>query len=263
MLNSIISAILSVYLFFVGVFGIYPSDPTLIEGINEDPVPYLFDKTIDGFRYLHEERELPFRLKAPEETEEGKTYPMVVFLHGSGERGNDNQCHVMLSLLKGIEKNGTPCYILMPQLHDTGNWEDDDMNAALTSLIDGYILPNYPIDTKRIYVTGDSRGGAGTFDQVIRHPGKYAAAMPTCGYRQSFLNSDEEIVLLKNTPLWMAQNSGDTLVNPEYSRTVYSTLKDMGVEHVKYTEYKALGHNCWDKFYSEEEVWEWLFSQSL
>ena len=87
--------------------------------------------------------------------------------------------------------------------------------------------------------------------------------MPTCGYRQSFLNSDEEIVLLKNTPLWMAQNSGDTLVNPEYSRTVYSTLKDMGVEHVKYTEYKALGHNCWDKFYSEEEVWEWLFSQSL
>jgi predicted peptidase len=61
----------------------------------------------------------------------------------------------------------------------------------------------------------------------------------------------------------MAQNSGDTLVNPEYSRTVYNTLKDMGVEHVKYTEYKALGHNCWDKFYGEEEVWEWLFSQSL
>ena len=70
MLNSIISAILSVYLFFAGVFGIYPSDPTLIEGINEDPVPYLFDKTIEGFRYLHEGRELPFRLKAPEETEE-------------------------------------------------------------------------------------------------------------------------------------------------------------------------------------------------
>ena len=263
MLNSIISAILSVYLFFVGVFGIYPEAPQLKEGINSDPVPYLFDKTIEGFRYLHEGRELPFRLKAPEETEEGKTYPMVVFLHGSGERGNDNQCHVMLSLLKGIEKNGTPCYILIPQLHDTGNWEDDDMDAALTSLIDEHILTYYPIDRDRIYITGDSRGGAGTFDQVIRHPGKYAAAMPTCGYRQSFLNSDEEIVLLKNTPLWMAQNSGDTLVNPEYSRTVYSTLKDMGVEHVKYTEYKALGHNCWDRFYSEEEVWEWLFSQSL
>lgn len=263
MLNTIISAILSVYLFFVGVFGLYPADPTLTEGINTDPVPYLFNKSIEGYRYLHDERELPFRLKSPETVEEGKTYPMVVFLHGSGERGDDNQCHVMLSLLKGIRKNGTPCYILMPQLHETGNWEDDDMDAALTSLIDEYILVNYPIDTNRIYVTGDSRGGAGTFDQVIRHPGKYAAAMPTCGYRQSFLTSDEEIVLLKDTPLWMAQNSGDNLVDPEYSRTVYNTLKDMGVEHVKYTEYKMLGHNCWDRFYKDKDTWNWLFDQSL
>ena len=263
MLNTIISAILSVYLFFVGIFGLYPAQSPLTEGINTDPVPYLFDKTIEGYRYLHDERELPFRLKAPETIEEGKTYPMVVFLHGSGERGDDNQCHVMLSLLKGIRKNGTPCYILMPQLHETGNWEDDDMDAALTSLIDEYILRSYPVDTKRIYVTGDSRGGAGTFDQIIRHPGKYAAAMPTCGYRQSFLASDEEIILLKDTPLWMAQNSGDNLVDPNYSRTVYSTLKNMGVEHVKYTEYKMLGHNCWDRFYSDKDVWNWLFSQSL
>lgn len=262
-MNTIISAILSVYLFFVGIFGLYPSSGELKEGLNIDPVPYMFDKTIEGYRYLHEGRELPFRLKAPDNIEEGKTYPLVVFLHGSGERGDDNQCHVMISLLKGINKNGTPCYILMPQLHSDGNWEDDDIDAALTSLIDEYILPNYPIDTKKLYVTGDSRGGAGTFDQVIRHQGKYAAAMPTCGYRLSFLTSDEEILLLKDTPLWMAQNSGDTLVNPEFSRSVYKTLTEMGVEHVKYTEYKALGHNCWDRFYSEEGVWNWLFSQSL
>lgn len=262
-MNTIISAILSVYLFFVGIFGLYPAVSELKNGINTDPVPYLFNEEIEGYRYLHEGRELPFRIKAPETVEEGKSYPMVVFLHGSGERGNDNQCHVMISLLNGIKKNGTPCYILMPQLHETGNWEDDDMDAALTSLIDEYILRSYPIDTKRIYVTGDSRGGAGTFDQIIRHPGKYAAAMPTCGYRQSFLASGEEIILLKDTPLWMAQNSGDNLVDPNYSRTVYSTLKNMGVEHVKYTEYKMLGHNCWDRFYSDKDVWNWLFSQSL
>lgn len=263
MLNSIISAILAVYLFFVGILGIYPAQDELKDGFNTDSIPYLFDKTIEGGRYLHEGRELPFRLKAPDEIEEGKTYPMVVFLHGSGERGNDNQCHVMLSLLRGIKKNGTPCFILMPQLHETGNWEDDDMDAALTSLIDDYILENYPIDTKRIYVTGDSRGGAGTFDQVIRHNGKYAAAMPLCGYRQSFLETDEEILLLKDTPMWLGQNGGDTIVNPEYSRTVYNTLTELGVEHIKYTEYKRLGHNCWDKFYREKEVWNWLFEQSL
>ncbi|MBR2417861.1 MAG: hypothetical protein IKB12_04440, partial [Clostridia bacterium] len=134
MLNTIVSAILSVYLFFIGIFGLYPAQGELKDGLNTDPVPYLFDKTIDGYRYLHDGRELPFRLKSPEKTEEGKTYPLVVFLHGSGERGNDNQCHVMLSLLKGIRKNGTPCFILMPQLHEEGNWEDDDMDAALTSL---------------------------------------------------------------------------------------------------------------------------------
>lgn len=263
MLNTIISAILSVYLFFVGIFGLYPSTGELKEGLNVDPVPYMFDETIEGYRYLHNGRELPFRLKAPENIEEGKTYPMVVFLHGSGERGDDNQCHVMLTLLRGIRKNGTPCFILMPQLHSDGNWTDDDIDAALTSLIDDYILKNYPVDTDRLYVTGDSRGGAGTFDQVIRHPGKYAAAMPTCGYRESFLTSDEEILLLKDTPMWLAQNSGDTTVNPEYSRAVYNTLKANGVEHVKYTEYKTLGHNCWDRFYSEKEVWVWLFNQSL
>ncbi len=263
MLNSIISAILSVYLFFVGIFGIYPEAPELKEGINSDPIPYLFDKTIEGYRYLHEGRELPFRLKAPDKIEEDKTYPLVVFLHGSGERGNDNQCHVMLSLLNGIKENGTPCFILMPQLHNTGNWEDNDMDAALTSLIDEYIIPNYPIDTKKLYVTGDSRGGAGSFDQVIRHQGKYAAAMPLCGYRMSFLKSDEEFLLLKDTPMWLGQNGGDTIVNPDYSRTVYKTLTDLGVEHVKYTEYKALGHNCWDRFYGEKDVWVWLFEQSL
>ena len=263
MLNTIVSAILSVYLFFVGIFGIYPEAPQLKDGINSDPVPYLFDKTIEGYRYLHEERELPFRLKAPDKVEEGKTYPLVVFLHGSGERGTDNQCHVMLSLLKGIERNGTPCYILMPQLHETGNWEDDDMNAALTSLIDEYIIPNYPVDTKKLYVTGDSRGGAGTFDQIIRHPGKYAAAMPLCGYRESFLKSNEEILLLKDTPMWLGHNGGDPIVNPEFSRSVYNTLTDMGIEHIKYTEYKAIGHNCWDRFYKDKDVWVWLFEQSL
>lgn len=109
MLNTIVSAILTVYMFFVGAFGLYPAQGELKEGINPDPVPYLFDKTIEGYRYLHEGRELPFRLKSPDKIEDGKTYPLVVFLDGSGERGNDNQCHVMLSLLKGVEKNGTSC----------------------------------------------------------------------------------------------------------------------------------------------------------
>lgn len=263
MLNSIISLVLSAYVFFAGLFGIYPAQGELQQGINADPIPYLFDETIEGYRYLSGETELPFRLKKPQITETEKEYPLIVFLHGSGERGDDNQCHVMLSLLNGVEENGTECFILMPQLHSNGNWTDDDIDLALTSLIDDYILKEYPIDETRIYITGDSRGGAGTFDQLIRHQGKYAAAMPLCGYHETFYEGSEVYEIFKDTPIWMGHNSVDPLVPVANSRGVYEAVTALGGEKVKYTEYKTIGHNCWDRFYGEAEVWQWLFEQQL
>lgn len=263
MFNSVITFILTLYVFLVGVLGIYPSQGELQQGVNVDPIPCVFDESIEGYRYLHGERELPFRLKAPESVDENEEYPLIVFLHGSGERGNDNQCHVMRSLLKGVKNNGTPCYILMPQLHSVGNWTDDDIDLALTSLIDEYILKDYPIDESRIYITGDSRGGAGTFDQVIRHEGKYAAAMPLCGYHETFYNGSDVYVKFKDIPMWLGHNLGDPIVSVSNSRGVYETVTAMGGENIKYTEYKTIGHNCWDTFYEESEVWEWLFKQSL
>lgn len=262
MFNSIITFILTVYVFLVGAFGIYPQ-AELHQGLNTDPIPCVFDETMSGYRYLSGERELPFRIKAPETVKENETYPLIVFLHGSGERGNDNQCHVMRSLLKGVKENGTPCYIFMPQLHKNGNWTDDDIDLALTAVIDEYILKEYPIDVDRIYVTGDSRGGAGTFDQILRHEGKYAAAMPLCGYHETFYEGSEVYAKFKDVPMWLGHNSGDFIVPTENSRGVYETVTAMGGENIRYTEYKTIGHNCWDTFYGESEVWQWLFEQSL
>ncbi len=261
-MSTIISFILSVYMFFVGFFGIYPEINELQQGVNADPVPYLFDKTIEGFRFLHGERELPFRIKSPEKTEEGKRYPLVVFLHGSGERGDDNQCHVMPSLLKGIKKNGEECYILMPQLHSDGNWQDDDMDAALTALLD-YVFKAYSVDTSRVYITGNSRGGAGTFDQILRHSGKYAAAMPLCGYHSTFYEGSESYKEFAKIPMWLGHSASDTIVPSANSRGVYETVTALGSQKIKYTEYKSFNHNCWDRFYSDAEVWDWLFEQKL
>lgn len=261
-MNTIISAITAFYLFIVGFFGIYPEAGPLQQGVNEDPVPYLFDKSIEGYRFLYEDTQLPFRLKLPASIGEGKAYPLVLFLHGSGERGDDNQCHVLPSLVRGISKNGTECFILMPQLHSEGNWQDDNIDAALTALLD-YITANYPVDTKRLYVTGDSRGGAGTFDQVSRHEGKYAAAMPVCGYHSSLYEGSEAYESFAEIPMWLAHSVSDPIVPSENSRGVYEKVKALGSENIRYTEYKSASHNCWDKFYSDKDVWSWLFGQSL
>ena len=261
-MSTVISFILSVYLFFVGIFGIYSDVGELQQGANKDPVPYLFDDTIEGYRFLSGDRELPFRIKSPEKKEEGKVYPLVVFLHGSGERGDDNQCHVMPSLLKGIEKNGTECYILMPQLHSDGNWQDDDMDAALTALLD-YVFEAYSVDTERVYITGNSRGGAGTYDQILRHEGKYAAAMPLCGYHSTLTEDSESYQKFAQIPMWLGHSAADTIVPSSNSRGVYEKVTELGSQQIKYTEYKSINHNCWDKFYSDADVWQWLFEQKL
>lgn len=262
MSNSIISAIVSVYLFLIGLFGLYPESGELKQGVNVDPVPYIFDKSIEGFRFLYDERELPFRIKLPANMEEGKTYPLVIFLHGSGERGDDNQCHVLPSLLKGIKKNGTACYILMPQLHADGNWQDDDVDATLTALLD-YVFETYAVDTSRVYITGNSRGGAGTFDQVLRHEGKYAAAMPLCGYHASFYEGSESYEKFSKIPMWLGHSASDTIVPSSNSRGVYEAVTALGSRQIKYSEYLSLNHNCWDRFYRDADVWQWLFEQYL
>lgn len=259
-MNTIVSIIVSIYLFFVGTFSLYPA-VELKQGINEDPVPYLFDQQIKGYRYLDGESELPFRLKEPETVNEGEKYPLVVFLHGSGEMGNNNQCHVMLTLLGGIKKNGTPCYIFMPQLHKNGEWYDEDVDSAITYVIEEFIMKNYPIDENRIYVTGDSRGGRGTYGQVLSHTERYAAAMPLCGYHSEIYEGSPIFETLSEVPLWIGHSKNDPIVSSSYSRLVYEGVSALGGE-VKYTEYKIGGHNCWDRFYSDGEVWEWLFAQS-
>lgn len=255
MITKILGLFTAILIFIVDTFPMYPGPDVLHQGINPDPRPYVRYSSTAGYIFKEGDTELPFRLVKPEAEEEGKTYPLVVYLHGAGERGNNNVAQMQRSMLRGVEKHGESCYILMPQVFEDNYWADDAYDAALTKLIE-YMLKCYAVDSSRIYITGISMGGAGVLDQLLRHPGKYAAAMPVCGY-----TTVEDLTAFAGTPMWLAHNSGDKTVFVEYSRNIYAAVKD--ISEAKYTEYDRNGHNAWDRFYSDPEVWDWAFSKSL
>lgn len=255
MLTQILGFFTAILIFIVDTFPMYPSPDVLHQGINPDPRPYVQHSGTAGYIFKEGDVELPFRLVKPENAEEGKTYPLVVYLHGAGERGNNNIAQMQRSLLRGVKKHGEPCYIIMPQVFEDKTWTSDGYDAALTRLIE-YMLKLYAVDSDRIYITGISMGGAGVLDQLLRHPGKYAAAMPVCGYTDI-----EDLTALAGTPMWLAHNSGDKTVLVDYSRNIYAAVKD--ISEAKYTEYNRAGHNAWDRFYSDPEVWNWAFSKTL
>lgn len=255
MITKILGLFTAILIFIVDTFPMYPGPDVLHQGINPDPRPYVRYSSTAGYIFKEGDTELPFRLVKPEAEEEGKTYPLVVYLHGAGERGNNNIAQMQRSMLRGIEKHGESCYILMPQVFEDNYWADDAYDAALTKLIE-YMLKCYAVDSSRIYITGISMGGAGVLDQLLRHPGKYAAAMPVCGY-----TTVEDLTAFAGTPMWLAHNFGDKTVFVEHSRNIYAAVKD--ISEAKYTEYDRNGHNAWDRFYSDPEVWNWAFSKSL
>ena len=167
MLTQILGFFTAILIFIVDTFPMYPGPDVLHQGINPDPRPYVQHSGTAGYIFKEGDVELPFRLVKPENEEEGKTYPLVVYLHGSGERGKNNIAQMQRSLLRGVKKHGEPCYIIMPQVFEDKTWTSDGYDAALTRLIE-YMLKLYAVDSDRIYITGISMGGAGVLDQLLQ-----------------------------------------------------------------------------------------------
>jgi predicted peptidase len=119
------------------------------------------------------------------------------------------------------------------------------------------LIHKYPIDKKRIYVTGLSMGGFGAWDMICRYPGKFAAAIPICGGGDT-----GKAQLLVNTPIWAFHGSNDKVVKVILSRNMINAIKANG-GNPKYTEYKGVGHDCWINAYKEKGLLEWLFGQKL
>jgi predicted peptidase len=201
-----------------------------------------------------------------------KKVPLVIFLHGAGERGNDNA----LQLVNGAKNFATdsirekyPCFVLVPQCAKIFQWVETDWRLpshvmpekpsvylSRTMLLVDSLIKNLNIDTSRIYITGLSMGGFGTWDAICRWPNKFAAAVPVCGGGDT-----AKAVIIKDIPIWAFHGEVDKGVMVSRSRNMINAIKRAG-GNPKYTEYAGAGHNVWNQTYSDPAMIDWMFSQN-
>jgi predicted peptidase len=229
---------------------------------------------------------MPYRLFLPDGyNTPGTNYPLVLFMHGAGERGTNNtsQCnsHVdnLFAATQGSFGTQYKAFLLAPQVPATSQWVDwnwssgsytnaqepaESQSMKLALAILDQVLADYPVDARRIYVTGLSMGGYGTWDAVRRHPDKFAAAAPLSGG-----GNKEQGPLLKDIPIWAYHGSADGTVPVLATDNMNTAIATAG-GFMEYTR-PAVGHGGWGTFYdnttyrnSQNQTFDqWLFAQSL
>ena len=200
-------------------------------------------------------RRLRYDLMTPGNYDPKKKYPLVLCLHGSA--GSTQAARV----LAGPEMRAKyPCFVLAPETLVGEAWGPRPFDAMadvqpLVLEIIAALQNEFSVDSKRFYVTGQSGGGFGTYAFIIGNPGLFAAAAPVCG-----TGDTTKAGRIAKIPIWIFHGDQDGLVPVRKSREMFEALKRAGGEP-KYTEYKGVKHNSWDKAYATEEFWEWLFEQ--
>lgn len=217
------------------------------------------------------EGDLKYRLLKPQDYDPNKKYPLVIFFHGAGERGDDNAkqlVHGMKDFASAANRAKYPCFVVAPQCPNNKQWVEvpwsDDKHTMpkeasqplklSVALLDA-LEKEFSIDKDREYVTGLSMGGFGTWDLVQRYPDRFAAAAPVCGGGDTAGAKS-----LAKLPIWVFHGDNDTAVKTQRSRDMVAALKAAGSD-VKYTEYKNTGHDSWSATYSDPKFMEWLFAQ--
>jgi predicted peptidase len=184
----------------------------------------------------------------------GGTWPLLVFLHGAGERGDD------LNLLK---KHGPPkliaagkkfqAIVVCPQVPTGEFWNPHGVKALVDE-----VRKSHRVDDASIYLTGISMGGFGTFDTIGAYPDLFAAAIPICG------GAGINVVKfgpLKDMPIWIFHGDKDVAVPVEFSQSAMKWFERNKAPNVKLTIYPGVGHDSWTQTYDNPEVWKWLFEQ--
>jgi predicted peptidase len=221
---------------------------------------------------------LPYRVLLPENYDASKKYPLIVFLHGAGERGRDNDKQLVhgskLFLKEEVRKN-FPAIVVFPQCAEESYWSNVDRQRgadgktvftfredgpATTAMVLAQalvkdLLKKYPIEKKQVYVGGLSMGGMGTFEIVRRNPKMFAAAFPICGGAAPATAGK-----LKKVNWWVFHGAKDDVVAQSFSDGMVNALKKLNVP-VKYTVYPNANHNSWDPAFAEPELLPWLFAQ--
>ena len=201
---------------------------------------------------------LPYRIyEPPASAASGEPLPLVLLLHGAGERGDDNRRqlrHGVREFVSVAAQARHPCYLVAPQCPTGGWWMAAGNQASVIGLVE-VLCKEYPVDRDRIYITGLSMGGSGTWSAISARPDLFAAALPICG-----AGDPSSVDRLVELPIWAFHGAADRVVPVEKSRAMIEALRATG-GHPRYTEYPGVGHDSWTRTYAADEVLDWLFRQ--
>lgn len=230
---------------------------------------FLFESIdVDGMVY-------DYVVYVPRDYAPDKAWPLILFLHGSGESGTDGQHQVAVGLGPRVLWNPEqyPAVIVFPQKPDADDeWEDhaDAVGAMLARA-----MREYRIDADRVSLTGLSQGGHGVWTINAAMPGTFSALAPMCSYverperrrgrtRWGWNPESEDFVRIvdaaKGTPTWVFHGEADSVVSPDQAKSAVERLRGAGAP-VKLTTYPDVGHNCWDQAYGSEGLGAWLIEQ--
>lgn len=223
-------------------------------------------------------KKLPYRILYPEGYDKTKKYPLLLLLHGGGERGSDNEkqlTHGAKLFLTDANRKNFQAIVVMPQCADDTYWASAKIDRTTQPFkieVDYSATPNWPlvaandlvkqliaeeaVDKSRVYISGLSMGGMGTFESVYRYPNLYAAALPICGVGDA-AKYDKRVTKI---PFWVFHGDADVVVDVKNSRMMVEKLKALKVA-VKYTEYPGVNHNSWDNVFADPEYLNWMLQQ--
>lgn len=223
---------------------------------------------------------LPYRLLLPDDYDPKKKYPLVIFLHGAGERGNDNEkqlVHGAELFLRDSTRKKYPAIVVFPQCSENSYWSnvnivtdtqtgsrtfnyqtDSKPTLAMKLLLNllDKLGRKYFIQKKKIYISGLSMGGMGAFEIVHRRPNLFAAAMPICGGANPATASK-----LIKTNWWIFHGEKDDVVNPQFSKDMAMAILNKS-GNAKLTIYQNANHNSWDSAFAESNFLQWMFLNS-
>jgi len=206
----------------------------------------------------HFEKEITVNVKLdyllylpPGYDKEEKSWPLVLFLHGAGESGQDLNKVKVHGPPKLVEAGKEfPFIVVSPQAPRMG-WDVPTLNALLDD-----VVATLKVDKDRIYVTGLSMGGFGTWSLAAAYPDRFAALVPICGG-----GNPADAKKLKNIPIWVFHGAKDRVVQPSRSEAMVKALQSAGAKHVKFTLYPNADHDSWTETYNNPEMWDWLMKQ--
>ncbi len=204
-----------------------------------------------------------------------RQWPVILFLHGAGERGDDGVLQTQVGLPGAIRMHVErfPAVVVIPQCRKNVWWQEPAMESQALAALDA-ASKEFHGDASRTYLTGLSMGGYGTWSLAAKYPGRWAAVAPVCGgivpppnVKNVPVNTSEDPYAdaakkVGNAPVWIFHGDADAAVPVTESRKMAAALKAAG-NTPKYSEYPGIGHNSWDKAYNDPEFAAWLFAQKL